>query len=539
MAEFNGVELRMRMEERYAANEPGTDSVDYLKALERMRTRFPLEGEPIMYGTTVVRGQELQTLTAGIRGFKHRYQYQTLEKFLLDPEEKPCVCALYGLRRTGKTVLLLQALLGVANEEWSNVAYIQLRERDDMGLLYNDLHKLWKAGVKYVALDEVTAMSGFIDDAALLSDILARLGMRLMLAGTDSYGLYLAHKSSLYCRVVLIHTTFMSYKEYDYLMGGVGVDEYIANGGSLAKTFETGAEVCDYVSTSIANNLIHSLMKTSSWNLYNKLYGVCNAHEIPNLVNRLVENMNKQFALSVIQKIFKSSDLGITRKNLGVTGVLWEIDEEAVLKRLKDALAIKEYEDLVADITDKHLQYLHQYLCEIDVIVDCPIRIVGSGQEILTLFTQPGLRYNQVLHLINSLEQDPMFRGSKERETVTQKLLEEVKGRMLEDIVLYETKRSLGDAYEVLKYKFGSSDGEFDMVVYDRSCHTCRVYEIKHSSKQVPAQAKHLLDDIKVRAVADEYAEVVERCVLYLGPTDLSQPIHYRNVEEYLKELPN
>lgn len=54
------------------------------------------------------------------------------------------------------------------------------------------------------------------------------------------------------------------------------------------------------------------------------------------------------------------------------------------------------------------------------------------------------MRYSQAEALIKSLIQDNRFRNLSfnERKRVTERILDEVKGRMMEDIVLLETKLS-------------------------------------------------------------------------------------------------
>ena len=94
--------------------------------------------------------------------------------------------------------------------------------------------------------------------------------------------------------------------------------------------------------------------------------------------------------------------------------------------------------------------------------------------------------------------QDDKFRDLSlvERKRVTERILAEIKGRMMEDIVLLETKLSKKNC-EVFRLQFAI--GEFDMVVFDPEEETCEIYEIKHSDKIVLQQCRHLLDKQKVR----------------------------------------
>ena len=107
---------------------------------------------------------------------------------------------------------------------------------------------------------------------------------------------------------------------------------------------------------------------------------------------------------------------------------------------------------------------------------------------------------------------------------------------MLEDIVLLETMKAAGKHQRVFKLQF--ADGEFDMVVYDGEQDRCKIYEVKHSVQQVPAQYRHLLDEEKCRLTERRLGQITERTVLYRGENmQLDNGVKYQNVEEYLQTL--
>ena len=159
-------------------------------------------------------------------------------------------------------------------------------------------------------------------------------------------------------------------------------------------------------------------------------------------------------------------------------------------------------------------------------------------------FVQPGLRYAQAQALVFALGRDGGFRrlaGSKARALV-ECILDDVRGRMLEDIVLIETRMSCSssqnpfEGFDVFKMQFDV--GEFDMVVCDNANRRCRLFEIKHSGEIAESQFRHLADPGKIRIVQNLFGEVLERTVLYRGEDcDLAGGIRYRNVNAYLKTL--
>ena len=101
-----------------------------------------------------------------------------------------------------------------------------------MSTLTKDLDVLFKRGYKYVFIDEVTLMEDFIDTAAVLSDIYSQMGMKIVVSGT-ALGFAFADKDELYDRNITIHTSFISYREYSYLLDINSVDKYIEYGGTL------------------------------------------------------------------------------------------------------------------------------------------------------------------------------------------------------------------------------------------------------------------------------------------------------------------
>ena len=105
------------------------------------------------------------------------------------------------------------------------------------------------------------------------------------------------------------------------------------------------------------------------------------------------------------------------------------------------------------------------------------------------------MRYCQAQALVHSLAKDELLASLSEQEKtmVSERILEEVRGRMMEEIVLLETYKSAKKNKRVFKLTF--SVGEYDMVIYDSRENTCECYEIKHSDQIVSAQTKYLIDE--------------------------------------------
>ena len=122
-----------------------------------------------------------------------------------------------------------------------------------------------------------------------------------------------------------------------------------------------------------------------------------------------------------------------------------------------------------------------------------------------------------------------------DRKRITDKILDDVKGRILEEIVLLETKKANPEK-DIFKLKFAV--GEFDMVVYDSENVNCKIYEIKHSKEISKEQYHHLVDTKKCEQTEFRYGKILSKVVLYRGKnSETEEGILYRNVEEYLLEL--
>ena len=485
-----------------------------------------------------------------------------LEDYLYSGESDR-VCLVFGLRRTGKTTMLRQAIARMNKEDLSRTTYIKARRSDTMAMMNRDLKKLFDAGFRYVFIDEVTLMRDFIDSAALFSDVFAAMGMKIVLSGTDSLGFWLAMDQELYDRAKPIHTTFIPYREYSRLLGIDSIDEYIRYGGTLRAgelafddedvnaqdaSFRDDESTRRYIDTAICKNIQHSLACYEAGGHFRHLYSLYEAGELTSAINRIIEDMNHRFLLSVLTDDFQSHDLRLTASNLRKerdpekrTEILDHIDTESVTQRLMELLDIRNKEEQSIGITDTHIQEIKEYLSALELIVNCPIETADPGARSVEhiLFTQPGMRYCQAQALVHSLMKDETFSVSSEFEKTQTagRILEEVRGRMLEDIVLLETMKAADRGHRVFKLQFAA--GEFDMVIYHEKENCCEIFEIKHSDKQVPAQYRHLADQEKCDKTERRFGPIRGRYVLYRGEdAALENGVQYRNVERYLNDLP-
>lgn len=516
---------------------------------------------PTKFETSVVIGNRLLAMTKGVRTWKERDCFKQLQKYL-NSNVTDRVCLVFGLRRTGKTTMLRQAVLKMTPEQASKTAYIKAKGSDTMAAINRDLEKLLELGYENVFIDEVTLMEDFIDSAALFSDIYAAQGMKIVLSGTDSLGFWFALHQELYDRAVTIHTTFIPFREHSRLLEINDIDEYIRYGGTLRAgeldfddedvnaedaSFRDDESTRRYIDTAICKNIQHSLSCCQDGEYFRHLQSLYETGELTGAINRIIEDMNHRFLIRILINKFKSHDLGsaadVLRRERDPerrSDILDRIDKEAVTKRLMDMLEIRNQEEQSIGITNAHVEEIKEYLKALDLIVDVPNETIIPSAEPLEniIFTQPGMRYCQAQALVHSLAKDELFASLSEQEKtlVSERILEEVRGRMMEEIVLLETFKSAKKHKRVFKLTF--SVGEYDMAIYDSKENTCECYEIKHSDQIVPVQTKYLVDEEKLNQTSKRFGNISKRCVLYRGEdTILESGVEYRNVEEYLKSL--
>ena len=521
-----------------------------LKALKKQlpKTRSM---DASMFTTNVRTGETLRSFAKSVRGYRRRECFQQLYDYVYgDPQDK--VFILYGLRRTGKTTMIRQIFAEMRDTELVKAAFIQITAKDTLADVNRDLKILEAHGFRYVFLDEVTLMEDFIEGAALFSDVFVACGMKIVLSGTDSLGFLFTEDEQLYDRCVLLHTTFIPYREFETVLGIHGIDEYIRYGGTMSlggihynenSTFASKEKTDEYVDTAIARNIQHSLRCYQYEGHFRHLRDLYDKNELTSAINRVVEDINHRFTLEVLTQDWKSHDLGISASNLrrdreNPTDILDRIDLMAVTNSLRKLLEIRNKAEQTIELDDIHVAEIKEYLDLLDLTREIDVLHLPdvSTQFSRTVIAQPGLRYAQADELIRSLLLDETFSALSlaERTVVQERILTEIKGRMLEDIVLLETKLA-NPKKQVFVLQFPI--GEFDMVVFDPEVGSCQIFEIKHSEEAVSQQYRHLVNEEKCAQTEHRYGSITGKFVLYRGKNQVVDGIQYQNVEGYLRNL--
>ena len=495
----------------------------YVRERANLTSLYNTDSRASEFHTYIRFGDALKKYAAPIAAYEKRDCIDDLKKYIYD-ESIEKVMILYGLRRTGKTTLIRQAIADMDEDDLRKTVFIQVKSGDTLADVNEDLRKLETAGYKYVFIDEVTLMKDFIEGAALFSDIFAASGMKIVLSGTDSLGFIFSEDEQLYDRCVMIHTTYIPYREFERVLGIKGIDEYIRFGGTMSLSgidynedslFANSTRANEYIDSAIAKNIQHSLQYYQNGGHFRNLRELYDKNELTGAINRIIEDMNHRFTVDVLDRI----------------------DVEAVTNSLKAALEILNREEQKIAINENHAVEIREYLKLLDLIMSIDIRhIPNSGNKgSVEVITQPGIRYVQAEELIESIVSDSIFNELDivERNAVLERIRSEIMGRMMEEIILLET-RVANPKMQVFKLQFAV--GEFDMVVFDPQNVSCKIYEIKHSAEAAYEQTRHLTDAEKCAETERNFGRITGKYVIYRGEHKLENGIEYLNVEEYLKQ---
>lgn len=527
------------------------NKIEQRKALEKelKEANVPTLVEEYQYFSSVLVGKELKEFIEPIKDFKKRECYKEIQDYVYGKSIDK-VFILYGLRRTGKTTLIKQLICDMDESTFSKTAFVKMDSSINLAKINLDLKNLTKMGYKYIFIDEVTLMEDFIEGAALFSDIYAARGIKIVLSGTDSLGFLFSEDRELFDRCFMIHTTFIPYREFTNVLGINGIDNYIKYGGTMSlsgnnynfpTSFRNEQTTDEYIDSAIANNIQHSLKNYQNGNHFRNLSDLYEAKELTSVINRVVEHENKKFTIDVLTKAFVSSDFSLTAKNLirerkNPTDILYLVDKEKITEWFRKELNILNKPEMKVEITNAHVNEIKEYLKLLDLIIDIDVVNISNldDRECQTVISQPGMRYAQAKALVEALVMDKLFQtiSAKDRSFVTDRMLSTIEGKIMEDIVLLETKMAKPNC-EIFKLRFAV--GEFDMVIFNPQTVSCEIFEIKHSKEAHPSQFRHLIDEQKLKETEFRYGDITRRCVIYNGESHIENSIEYINVEQYLK----
>ena len=549
---------------RFLSRSESAEVSERLRERERLLARMAAlqAHESMLRGlrTSVATGERLVARCAAAHALRERWCMGDLLGYLGGGAAPAPVCAIYGLRRTGKTVMMMQAAWRMEEAHPDSTAYMTIGEGDSMQDVMRDLLALSAAGYQYAFVDGVTLAEGFVDESSQLANVIAADGMKVVLTGTDSLSLALAARDGLFDRMVPIRTTRIPYEEFAYLTGYEDIDDYIRHGGTLSLgdapyeswEFVNWGTASHYVDTAIADNIQHSLDACRGGDRYEHLRELRERGMLTSVIDRYVQGMNREYTLRAARGAFRLSDWGSLGRQLGsredmaaFEGYL-QVDKQDLAKLVEEALLLgRDAAWRPQDLTEAQIAELDRWLQDLDVTTMVRELRIGGVDRQKYVFVQPGLRYAFATETADALRRARGAAGVSEaqREQLARALMATVEGHILEDVVMGETLDSLLPGEDAAKVTGHLADGrqfEFDIAIMDRSSGTCRLYEVKLSEGRHEGQARHLEDPEALALASERLGRIVERAVIYRGddvPSDRPDGISYVSVRTYLHRV--
>jgi len=469
------------------------------------------------------------------------------------------ILILYGLRRTGKTTIMEQVMYALEEP----YAYYEMNDGDCMRILTGALIEESKSDIKYVFIDELTRVCDLDEQASVLSDVFAKRGMRIVVAGTDSLGFLNAERTELYDRTTHVNTTYIPFAEHNRVLNTDSLDDFIEYGGLMRKGEHESRivndynSVCKYLDSAVSSNITNSIQRSIQDSSLSEL----SSKEILCIVEKMVEIYSGQWNEKQVNDKLKSVSvngaLAMSETQLNDLDVSIDIRNEVIKKR---SVITEDFAKRInADVTIEHhltkvmIEELQKMLFDMNLLSTVP-RVEfektdadewESQKSINDAYViQPAIKYYHLKQGLDFIENEVHYKRFNERakQIIKSKLDQKIKGDMTEQIVLFDTRRSLSpEKYLAVKPQFkinGVVQGEYDMLIYNKESNEYYAYEIKHTSNPYPEQTKHLINPEFRSAMDYFYGERVCACVLYNGKSfKAEEGIHYLNITDFLTSI--
>lgn len=511
------------------------------------------------------------------KGTKTRDCYEKVRAFIDKKRGKSGkILALFGLRRTGKSFLLSQIMAFYGNDKVDYYEFPSFTKDGKastftMDDVYDALDESLLNNKSIVLLDEITNVSDFIYDSEILADEYAKKGLSIIVAGTDSLGLILAGNEPLLGRKPDIPMTYISFAEHCRVLDTKDIDDYIRYGGLMHEGLEDDM-VHDivserrYLDSAVSGNIVRSLKKYAAYSADTGKYEEIQHYEtsdIEQIVNKFVEDYSGRFELGKINtdKIYHIIDLPLKRYRRSFSNSIKDqitSNREAISAEY--AAKVNTACHLKKPATAELISELRELLYSLSVVSSNQVivysRLDNEWQKQGTYkdnhIIQPAIKYYQLEEAKKMYMNTPALDrlSEKDRVFLSSKLEEKIMGDMTENIVLFDTSRSLDpERYLVCKPEFkadGKDAGEYDMLVYEKETRHYYAFEVKHTKEayigfdgdRYNGQDKHLIDNELKKVIDSDFGDRKHIAVLYNGdPFEAPTGTTFLNIADFLLSI--
>jgi len=498
---------------------------------------------------------------------QHRDCFKDVMSYLTDESrEQYKVCAIYGLRRTGKTTIMEQCIEMLPDKE--KAVFITCNNTTNYWKIYDFIGESIDKGYKYIFIDEITYSDGFQEAGESLANVFVRhKNARIVITGTDSLGLALPTYNLQYDRTLMIHTSYIPFAEYSRITGIDSLDTYIEKGAVfepdlLSDYYKTHR----YVDTAISDNLINSLERSEGIDRYPAaLSEIYEKYELKNAIERIINKYSQDLTAKAIRKEFKAGIIGTELTNIATSrekpdNIRVVLNYDKLNENIAEALGIIKNSELSVRVTEEHKKAIYDFLKDMDVFVSLPVLKSYNDKESgrnLEMITQPAIYHANIKHSINALRDSDNWLENATDQQKTRLIKGSYNvayGNIMENIIISDVYHTLSDGNDVqiddlfdsssgrwyvskLRQHINGKDYEADLIIYDKERKETYIFDVKHSSEYAPEQSLALEDNGFNKYIEKNFGKVAGKGILYNGVTLNEYDVPRISASRFLKVL--
>ena len=408
-------------------------------------------------------------------------------KELLEDKTDDKIIILYGLKSTGKSIILKQLSQYFKD---NGAVRIVINSEDAFFLdVYEKIKELKNQGKKYFFIDEIT----LIEDFSLMLGKIIKLSSkdcRFILSGADSLAFVVNKNNDLSNNSHFIHTSFVPFLEWKEIIekkNGLecNMDEYIKCCGvlndftldniNLPEKHKRYLLNEEYIYTVIAKNIFNTLSKNFDGDL-NILMNLYEEGKLPHAIMKIVQYELYRFIHPINYRYLKedaSSSLDILERHYD------QINE--ITYGIVSKLDGFENENM-PPLDNIQISEIEKYLFRIEIFKRYDIFTFTNDKIKLekgNILTQHGLKYSQILNIIDTIKKFGDITEKEEDEIYSNNT-----STLFKECILYNAIYELSD-YDIFKIKYDIENDkfekcEFDMIIYDKYNKAVEIFEIKY-----------------------------------------------------------
>lgn len=462
-------------------------------------------------------GEKLRSLISSEvdKDWKERDIVETITLYFNKPSVGR-ILALSGLRGTGKTVAILQALKRVCNKNYTDAIFINIQYKSSLTVkeLVNTIQPLIN-DKKYIVIDEVTRINNIVQDSEYLYTSIRLQGKALVISGTDSLAVSLSSTSGLYHRILDKNITFISFSESIRTLN-FNLEQYIKMGGLYkANRIKDLSDLLDYTNTSIIDNILNTFTKNPT---VVRSLGLNNltTDKIRTIIFKMIysivyqsmlsyDNKEKQDKIKLYRMInlFETKDSIYTRDDINLI--------------LCNQLGIKD----TFRTTNAEILNILNILKRSGLVIEIP-NVIEDGPSRFYL-TNPSIVNQVYLSIYKELKNIGLERSTKTMRSVT--------GAVFESCVISHAYKIAKENMLYIGYLLNNQGREIDLIIANKieetwdSVYTA-YYEIKLTSSMDEAIARtkwlntpaYKSDEI---IAPSDNSKLIERYIIYNGKEDI------------------